>query len=77
MVGFGFEPKIIKIKKGTSVTWTNNSTTMHNVIFSFFRSRYLFPKDELSQVFDEVGTFDYYCDPHRSMGMVGTVIVEE
>ncbi|MCZ6737969.1 MAG: plastocyanin/azurin family copper-binding protein [Actinobacteria bacterium] len=26
--------------------------------------------------FDEVGTYLYYCLPHRSLGMTGTIIVE-
>jgi len=27
--------------------------------------------------FDEPGTYDYYCQPHRSMGMVGRIVVGE
>ena len=26
--------------------------------------------------FDQVGTFPYYCNPHRSLGMTGTIIVQ-
>ena len=76
MKAVSFEPKIIKIKKGTTVTWANSSTGMHNVVFTFAQSRMMYPRDEWKLTFDEVGTFEYFCEPHRGMGMVGTVIVE-
>jgi plastocyanin len=71
-----YSPDIIRIKKGDEVFWKNTSTQAHNVVFEFVRSPYLYNTDQWSYKFLEVGSFSYYCEPHRGMGMVGTVIVE-
>lgn len=34
------------------------------------------PDDEYEHTFEEAGTYEYYCIPHESSGMVGTVQVE-
>lgn len=31
---------------------------------------------EYEYTFDVPGTYEYYCEPHRSAGMVGTIVVE-
>lgn len=77
MVDFAFEPKIIKIKAGTTVTWTNEVETPHNVVISFEGvSPFVTKGSSWSHTFNTVGSFDYYCAPHQSMGMNGRVIVE-
>ena len=35
------------------------------------------PSDEYEYTFEEPGTYGYYCIPHESSGMVGTVQVEQ
>lgn len=77
MVGNQFQPKSIRVKVGTKVTWTNRSSTLHNVVGDSFKSPYLGAAQNWTHEFDTVGKFEYYCEPHRNMGMTGTVIVEE
>lgn len=32
---------------------------------------------EFTHTFDVAGTYDYYCIPHKSLGMVGRIVVDE
>lgn len=80
---FAFLPNKLKIKKGTTVTWTNQDTTKHNVVANdqnntggLPTSADLLAKGEtFSHTFQEVGTFTYKCAPHPNM--TGTVEVVE
>ena len=77
---FDVEPKIIKVKKGTTVTWTNEDTAKHDVTpdteTADFKASQLFGKGETYQVtFNTVGKYTYYCSPHPYMK--GTVEVTE
>lgn len=76
MTSVRFEPRIIRVKVGTTVQWKNSSSTPHNVVGEDFRSPFLYENERWEMTFDKAGTFDYYCEPHRGMGMIGTVIVE-
>ena len=81
---FAFSPATIKVKKGTTVTWTNQDTTGHNVVAEDSNntgglplSAPLLNKGEtFSFTFNDVGTFKYHCAPHATM-MKGTVEVTE
>jgi plastocyanin len=76
---FEFEPAEVRIPRGTRVTWVNceepnvdaHTSTSDDGEWS---SPLLSQGESYSQVFDDVGTFDYHCVPHPSM--VGVVIVE-
>lgn len=74
---FAFSPKTITIKKGTTVTWTNQDSVRHTVTgVKGGPSSQLFGKGETySYTFTDAGTFDYYCKPHPYMK--GTIIVTE
>lgn len=86
-VGMGsqsFTPSSIEVEVGTTVTWTNNSSVTHTVTSGTggehdgkFDSGNLSPGATFSYTFDEVGTYPYYCVPHFSAGMTGTVTVVE
>lgn len=71
-----FIPEVIKIKKGTKIIWINMDTTHHNVNLKFVISPYIGSRSTWRYTFDKEGTYNYWCDPHRYMGMKGTVIVE-
>jgi plastocyanin len=43
--------------------WEGTGTTTHDTGYTH------------SHTFEVAGTYDYYCDPHRSQGMVGTLTV--
>jgi plastocyanin len=77
---YDFSPKKITVKKGTTVKWTNQSTTKHDVSptpeTSDFKKSELMAKGETYEVtFNTVGTFSYICSPHPFMK--GTVEVVE
>lgn len=75
---FAFSPNAITIKKGTTVTWTNEDGPEHNA----FSEQEGGPKGGLlkkgesySFTFEKSGTFNYICTPHPHMK--GTVTVTD
>lgn len=75
-----FEPALITIAVGTTVTWENTDSLAHTVTSGTRGSATgdfdvtLSPGEAYSHVFDELGTFEYHCTLHP--GMDGIVIVE-
>ena len=73
---YQFDPPLLTIAPGDQVVWTNVEG-FHDVVAgdgSFagpFGSGWTY-----SHTFGEAGTFDYYCSPHLSFGMAGTIIVQ-
>src|SRR2546427_10280467 len=74
--GFSFVPKSVTINVGDSVTWTG--LTIHNVQTDTdpFCGPVPVPNATCTKTFNQAGTYNYYCSPHRSIGMTGTVIVQ-
>lgn len=75
-----FQPKEIKVKAGTTITWTNNDGASHTVTADdgSFESPTLGKGKTFSRKFEQPGTFPYYCAFHGGMGgdgMSGTVVV--
>lgn len=69
---FDVVQKTIKVKKGTTVTWTNEDTAKHDVTpvneTDDFKTSELFGKGETYSVtFNTVGSYAYYCSPHPYM----------
>jgi plastocyanin len=65
-----FGPDILTVKKGTTVTWTNNDSVAHTVTSEGATGpkSELFGKDKTySYTFDTVGNYAYFCQPHPSM----------
>lgn len=78
--GFDVVQKNITVKKGTTVTWTNEDSAKHDVTpdeeTEDFKTSELFGKGETYSVtFNTPGTFSYICSPHPYMK--GTVTVTE
>jgi plastocyanin len=74
---FTFEPQVLTIKAGTTVTWKNVDDIPHTVASKtpkLFKSKALDTDDSFSFTFKEAGTFDYFCSLHPHM--TGTVKVE-
>ena len=71
-----FNPAAIKIKKGTTVTWTNQDSIPHTVVETDGstgpNSAYLSNGQTYTFTFNETGTFHYHCSIH---GFTGTVEV--
>lgn len=84
MTTTSFTPSDIEVEVGDTVTWENNSSVAHTVTSGSdgqhdgeFDSGNMAPGEEFSFQFNEVGTYNYYCIPHLSSGMTGTVTVVE
>jgi plastocyanin len=73
---FAFSPANITVKKGTTVTWTNKDSAVHDVVSSQSggpKSDHLEKGESFSFKFDTTGTFNYICSIHPSMKGVVTV----
>lgn len=74
-----FAPASITVKKGTTVTWTNNDSVAHDVTQTDGKSELdsgvMTTGQSYSYTFDSTGTFEYFCSLHPNM--VGTVTVTE
>ena len=80
-----FDPKILLIQPGDTVTWKNLFKEDHNVVTypdgypegseslnsPFFKES----GDSWSYTFTVEGTYDYHCIPHILLGMHGSVVV--
>jgi len=78
IVNMDFTPSSITVKKGTTVTWTNNDSVAHTVTAdtnNAFDSGNLNPGKNFSHTFDTAGTFAYHCTYHSNMH--GSVTVTE
>ena len=70
-----FGPQELKVKAGTTVTWTNEDDMPHTVVSpNNFRSKVLDTKGDYSFTFTTPGTYKYFCSLHPHM--TGTIIVE-
>jgi plastocyanin len=69
---FGFDPPMLTIKVGTTVTWTNTGAVEHTTV-SFDKGKKVWdsnimePGDSYSYTFKRAGTFDYVCGLHPDM----------
>lgn len=79
IANFAFSPASITVKKGTTVTWTNQDSATHTVTEMDGQDG---PKSgDLSQgqtftfTYNTAGTFKYHCSIHPNM--TGTVTVTE
>ena len=74
-----FSPANITVEPGTTVTWVQEGNNPHTTTSydGLWDSGMIEPGSggSFSFTFDEPGTFDYYCIPHESMGMIGSVTV--
>ncbi len=77
---FGFEPPVIRIATGTTVTWEwNGLGGQHNVTAENGDFESELTDEEgftFSETFDETESIKYACTPHKAVGMKGVVIVE-
>src|SRR4051812_28096579 len=69
---FVFQPAELKIKVGTTVTWTNRDDIPHTVVSAGkFRSKTLDTDDKFSFTFTNAGDYKYFCSLHPHMtGMI-------
>lgn len=72
--GSAFDPAVLKVKQGTTITWINNDSVPHQIKASPFSSDSLKKGQSFSYTFNNVGNFDYFCSIHPQMK--GLIIVE-
>jgi len=76
---FAFGPPVVRVDPGTTVVWEwNGKGGSHNVLADdgSYGSEMLGDEgDTFEQSFDAEGVSKYYCDPHKTMGMKGAVVV--
>lgn len=74
-----FAPAAIRITPGTTVSWEWSGSGYHNVVAEdgSFDSGDPEKKATFEYTFDATGTTLYYCQPHKSAGMKGAIIVSE
>ena len=72
---YRFDPKVIEISAGQTVTWTNEDNFTHSVQVEGQKDHKVGRGEKVSIEFDTPGTYDYVCTLHRQ-DMDGTVIVK-
>ena len=72
---YRYDPKVIEIEAGQTVTWKNEDNFTHTVQVDEQEDHEVDRGDSLSIEFDEPGTYDYVCTLHRQ-DMDGKVIVK-
>lgn len=71
--GYAFNPKVLTVKVGTTVTWTNNDIAKHNIAVDDGAPAGgpkgpLFGQGETFKfTFNTAGTYKYHCEPHPYM----------
>ncbi len=80
LVLFAFSALELRIVPGTTVRWRNTTTVFHTVTpdghTTWTEWQTSSPDETFEVTFTETGTYPYFCVPHRSIGMVGTIIVQ-
>ncbi len=70
----GYVPSTITVKRGTTVTWTNQDSATHRIVGPGWSSESLSYGQSYSHKFSELGSFEYHDEAKTSM--VGTVNVK-
>jgi plastocyanin len=73
-----FSPATLTVTAGTSVDFTNNSGTTHNVVFDNTDAIADIPTNTSgtsSRTFATAGTYNFHCDFHAP-GMKGSIVVQ-
>jgi len=74
----GFVPATLTIPNGDSLTWKNNDSANHQIVFdnsSIASTRVLTPGQSATRIFPEAGTFTYH--DASNTALKGTVNVQE
>ena len=76
---FAFEPTVLRVPAGATVTWVNNETQAGLAHTSTsdgagWDSDFLNPGESYSRAFSAAGQFAYHCEPHPNMR--ATIIVQ-
>lgn len=79
---FFYDPTVVKVTKGTTVTWKNTGMISHDVKIDSNSpsqgpsSDLLGRQESYSYTFDEAGLYLYYCSPHPTQMRAVIEVVE-
>jgi plastocyanin len=73
--GMKFIPNTIVVEKGDSITFTNKSNMIHNVVIQdlSINSKFIKKDESITIKITKKGKFNFYCMPHKAMGMTGSI----
>ncbi|MBM2846616.1 MAG: Cupredoxin-like protein [Bacteroidetes bacterium] len=73
-----FSPATITVQRTTTITWRNDDSIVHTSTSDStgWDTGDIPAGGSRTTTFSTAGTFRYHCTYHRTMGMVGTVIVQ-
>ena len=74
---FSFGPRVLTVKRGTTVTWINSDDVPHVIVSqrsTFPGSKVVDTDQRYSYRFDKAGTYEYFCAIHPTM--TGTIVVK-
>jgi len=73
--GMAFNPLVLTVAKGTTITWTNKDAMDHTVTSDggLFNSGSIASNGTYPHTFSSAGTFPYHCSIHPSM--TGKIVV--
>lgn len=78
--GLRFEPSSVTISPGTTVRWVNAASMFHTITpdghSEWDRQEMSTEGQTFEHEFTEAGAFPYFCEPHESAGMTGSITVE-
>lgn len=85
LIDFGFDPRRLSVAPGTTVEWTNEDPTSHDVTSAQFHDAAeqwdleadLSAGSRTSYTFESEGIYEYYCTIHGDDSMCGVVLVGE
>lgn len=85
-----FEPALVTVARGEKITFMNNKSFPHSVMFdedhvpegvdvdSISHDLLNAPGETFEIALDKVGHYEYYCAPHQGAGMKGAIdVVDE
>lgn len=80
LVGTSFQPSSLTVRTGSTIVWVNTESMVHTVTpdghSQWTRAETSSPGEVTRATIDAAGTYDYYCEPHRSVGMTGEIVVQ-
>lgn len=75
-----FSPSQLTITRGTTVRWVNDAAMYHTITpdghSQWVEATLSSPSAIFEHTFNTAGTYNYYCDPHRSNNMTGRIVVQ-
>ena len=74
-----FDRDYVEILEGQTVRWVNKGFNEHNVVAKFGSFNSGAPSDQpwtYEVTFNNPGTFEYLCEPHLDVDMIGTIVVK-